>query len=136
MYNAQGYNARKVICSCVYSANILKPVLSGRNLLTRIDASVFVYYPMRIKAYDQNILLFFFMWKMDPMSGCHIRLVFTLPPRDSTLQYKRCVHLWNYFPCIITLVVIKNIEDKLLHEMAQYGVESLPQTVKVYIIRF
>ena len=28
----------------------------------------------------------------DPMSGCDIRLVFTLPPRDSTLQYNRCVH--------------------------------------------
>ena len=28
----QGYNARKVNCSCVYSAFILKPVLSGRNL--------------------------------------------------------------------------------------------------------
>ena len=25
-------NARKVNCSCVYSAYILKPVLSGRNL--------------------------------------------------------------------------------------------------------
>ena len=41
---------------------------------------------------------------MDPMSGCAIRLVFTLPPRDSTLQYKRCVHFWNNFPCIITSV--------------------------------
>ena len=28
----QGYNARKVNCSCVYSAYILKPVLSWRNL--------------------------------------------------------------------------------------------------------
>ena len=28
-------------------------------------------------------------------------LEFTLPPRDSTLQYKRCIHLWNNFPCII-----------------------------------
>ena len=28
----QGYNERKVNCSCVYSAYILKPVLSGRNL--------------------------------------------------------------------------------------------------------
>ena len=45
----------------------------------------------------------FFMWKMDPMPGFDIRLVFTLPPRDSTLQYKRCVHLWSIFPCIITL---------------------------------
>ena len=43
------------------------------------------------------------MWKMDPMSGFDIRLVFTLPPRDSTLQYKRCIHLWNNVTCIITL---------------------------------
>ena len=43
------------------------------------------------------------MWKMDPMSGFDIRLVFTLPPRDSTLQYKRCVHFWNNFPCITSL---------------------------------
>ena len=48
----------------------------------------------------------FFMWKMDPMSGFDIRLVFTLPPRDSTMQYKRCVHLWNNFPCIITLFLV------------------------------
>ena len=40
------------------------------------------------------------MWKMDPMSGFDIRLVFTLPPSDSTLQYKRCIHLWNNFPYI------------------------------------
>ena len=49
------------------------------------------------------IFHWFFMWKMDPMSGCDIRLVSTLPPKDSTLQYKRCVHLWNNFPCIKTL---------------------------------
>ena len=43
---------------------------------------------------------------MDPISGFVIRLVFTLPPKDSTLQtavYKKCVHLWNNFPCISTL---------------------------------
>ena len=28
----QGYNTRKVNCSCVYSAYIFKPVFSGRNL--------------------------------------------------------------------------------------------------------
>ena len=44
------------------------------------------------------------MWKKDPMSGFDIRLVFTLPPRDSTLQYKRCVHFWNNFPCITSLL--------------------------------
>ena len=42
-----------------------------------------------------RIFHWFFMWKMDPMSSCNIRLVFTLPPRDSTLQYKRCVHFWK-----------------------------------------
>ena len=41
-----------------------------------------------------------FLWMMNPMSGWDIRLVFTLLPRDSTLQYKSCVHLWNNFPCI------------------------------------
>ena len=41
----------------------------------------------------------FFMWKMDPMSGFDTRFVFTLPPKDSTLQYKRCVHFWNNFSC-------------------------------------
>ena len=31
-YSEQGCNVRKVNCGCVYSAYILKPVLSGRNL--------------------------------------------------------------------------------------------------------
>ena len=51
-----------------------------------------------------RIFHWLFMWKMDPMSGFHIRLVFTLPLSDSTLQYERCVHLWNNFPCIKSLV--------------------------------
>ena len=52
-----------------------------------------------------RIFHWFFMWKMDHMSGCNIRLyMFTLPPRDSTLQYKIYVHLWDNFPCIITLI--------------------------------
>ena len=56
-----------------------------------------------IVSYDQNISLIIFMWKMNPMSGWNIRLVFTLPPRDSTLQYKRCVHFENNFPGITSL---------------------------------
>jgi len=56
-----------------------------------------------IKVPMTRIFHWFFMWKMDPMSVCDIHLVFTLPPRDSTLQYKRCVHLWNNFPCIKSL---------------------------------
>ena len=53
----QGTNARKVHCGRVYSAYILKQVLSGRNLLTRIDASVFAEYPRRLKALILIILM-------------------------------------------------------------------------------
>ena len=60
-----------------------------------------------------RIFHWLFMWKIDPMSGFDIRLVFTLPPSDSTLQYKRCVHFWNNFPCITSLVVsIKALYDQ------------------------
>ena len=44
-----------------------------------------------------------FLWKWIPCQAVTIRLVFTFPPKDSTLQYKKFVHLWNNFPCIITL---------------------------------
>ncbi len=51
-----------------------------------------------------RIFHLFLVLKIDPMSACDIRPVFTLPTRDSTLQCKRCVHLWNSFPCIVTLL--------------------------------
>ena len=38
----------------------------------------------KIVSYDQNSSYIFFV-TMDSMSGCDIRLVFTLPPGDSTL---------------------------------------------------
>ena len=44
------------------------------------------------------------MWKMGPMSGFDICLVFTLPPRDSTLQYKRYTSEITFLalqPCLI-----------------------------------
>ena len=75
---------------------------------------MFIKYPRRLIALNfdnfensNNSFLwpeYFFMGKMDPMSGFDIRLVFTLPPRESTVQYKRCAHLWNNFPCISTLI--------------------------------
>ena len=103
----QGCNARKVNCSCVYSVYILKPVLSGRNLGKRKDASVFVSYPRRLKAlnfdnFDNShsflrpeYFIDFFMWKMDPISGFDIRLVFTLPraQRQYTALQKMCTLL-------------------------------------------
>ena len=50
---------------------------------------------------------------MDSMSGCDKRFVFTFPPKDSTLQYKKCLNLWNNFPCIIvpwlTPQIVKNV---------------------------
>ena len=86
----QGNNARKVNCCCAFSAYILKPVLSGMEFVkklqvTKTDASVFLKYPRRIKAfnfenfdnshnsnvagYDQNILLIFYV-----KDGSHVRL--------------------------------------------------------------
>ena len=115
----QEFNVRKVNCSCVYSAYTLKPVLSGWNLQTRIDASVFVSYPRKIKAFnfDQNISQFIFV-KIDSMSGCDIRLVFTFPPKDSTLQYKKCVHIWNNFSFDSTLIFINSelLEDEFCQQ--------------------
>ena len=103
----QGYSARKVICSCVNSEHISlwaefvnkKRCISVRLISEEIKSIkiLIILIIHIIVSYDQNIS------KMDPMSGSDNRLVFTLPPRNSTLQYKRCVHLWNNFPCIITL---------------------------------
>ena len=49
-----------------------------------------------------------FFVKMDSLSGFEIRRVFTFPPKDRTLQYKKCAHLKNKFPCISTLMSFKN----------------------------
>jgi len=46
----QGTNARTVNCGRVYSTCILKPVISGRNLWTRIILKTHI-----IVSYDQNI---------------------------------------------------------------------------------
>ena len=54
---------------------------------------------------------------MDPMSGFDICLMFTLPPRDSILQYKKCIHLSNNFPCIITLDATVNNQFNLNYFM-------------------
>ena len=68
---------------------------------------------------------------MDSMSGCDIRLVFTFPPKDSTLQYKKCVHLWNNFPCISTLVYTKNMKMfKHLQKQERYTLRKNKVTGK------
>ena len=52
-----------------------------------------------------------FHWFFYVKDGSHVRLltsvrlVFTLPPRDSTVQFKRCIQLWNNFPCITTFII-------------------------------
>ena len=43
-----------------------------------------------------------FFVKIDSMSGCDTRLVFTFPPKDSTLQYK------NAYTSEITLLAKEN----------------------------
>ena len=93
----------------------MKPVLSGWNLKTRIDASVFVQYLRWLKALNFDNSHYSCLWTeyfidFYVKDGSHVRprhpsWVFTLPPKESTMQYKRCAHLWNNFPCIINLSV-------------------------------
>ena len=80
----------------------------------------------------------FFMWKMDPMSSCDIRLVFTLQPRDSTLRYKSWVHLWNNFPCIITLHKSTLLNFRLINsvEDINYVEDCLKEKPQFQIINF
>ena len=56
---------------------------------------------------------------MYPMSGFDIRLVFTLPPRDSTLQYKRCVHFEITFlalhPCVRQPLSVKGFKGTVVN---------------------
>ena len=48
---------------------------------------------------------------MDPMSGCDIRLVFTLPPRENWFQYVRRVYETAInFPYITTLLSTFRLE--------------------------
>ena len=59
-----------------------------------------------IISYDKNISLIFFV-----KDGSHVRLrhpscVYITAQRQYTLQYKRCIHLWNNFLCIIALLCI------------------------------
>ena len=74
-------------------------IRGGLKHLFLIILMIHVIFP-----YDQNISEIIYV-KMDSMSGCDIRFVITLLARDSTLQYKKCVHLWNNFPCVSTLVL-------------------------------
>ena len=118
VYCYQGYNARKVSCSYVYSAYTLKLWAEFVNK-NRIRCNSVRLVSRRLKSlnFDNSHNSFlrleyfidFVCERTDPLSGVFIRLVFTFPPRDSTLQYKRCIHLWNNFPCIITLIVIIQI---------------------------
>ena len=95
-------SVRKPCCPLlVFNSPLMKQFSLGRIRKQKVDASVYVQYPRRNKAFnfdnshnsffDQNISQIIFV-KMDSMSGCDIRLVFTFPPKHSVLQYKKCVN--------------------------------------------
>ena len=54
------------------------------------------------------------MWKKDPIMQALTSVLCLHYRPDSTLQYKRCVHLWNNFPCITTSVLMMNSELPVL----------------------
>ena len=68
------------------------------------------------------------------MSGCNIRLVFTLPRRDSTLQYKRCIHFWNNFLCITVLQMNDLLLPKLIWAFIVELKEACFQVLPVWFI--
>ena len=52
-----------------------------------------------------RIFHWLFMWKMDPLSVFDMSvLCLHYPPVTVHCSAKRCVHLWNNFPCIKSLV--------------------------------
>ena len=75
------------------------------NRVSEEDKSIefWNFFYSHIKFPLTRIFHWFLCKRWIPCHGCDIRLVFTLPPRVSTLQYKRCVHVWNNFPYFITL---------------------------------
>ena len=104
----QGTNTRKVIL-CVHietSSLWAEFVNKNRCISVRLITSIpggtkhLILIIHIIVSYDQNISKIIFV-KMDPMSGCKIRLVFTFPPKDSTLQYKKYVHFWITFLALV-----------------------------------
>ena len=109
----QGYNARKVNCGCLHietSSLWAEFVNKNRCISVRLlfEEDILIILIIHIIVfYDQNISMIFYV-----KDGSHVRLwhpscVYITAQRQY-LQYKRCVHLWNNFPCIITLVSTKD----------------------------
>ena len=96
----QGCNARKLIAvaytlsthietSSLWAEFVNKNrCISVRLVSEEVKSIKFCYFDNSHNSFIwPECFIDFFIWKMDPMSGFDIRLVFTLPPRDSTLQY-------------------------------------------------
>ena len=71
-----------------------------------------------IVSYDQNISMIFYMKDWSHVRLLHPSCVYITTQR---LQYKRCVHLRNNFPCIITLIVVNQAGTRVL----QYDFENM-----------
>ena len=80
--------------SAIIMTNGIRKVRQGVDIFDKriLDSCKFISdSTLRIWPSLPEYFIDFFYVKMDPMSGCDIRLVFTLPLRDRTLQYKKCV---------------------------------------------
>ena len=65
------------------------------------------------------------------MSGFDIRLLFTLAPRDSTLQYKRCVHFEITF--LASPLPVHKYDEKDSVNSVKLSLKSHPEWVTLYI---
>ena len=96
----QGTNARKVI-SEVYAFFVLQSTVFGRKSKHNTDVTAW----HGINFYKNNL------WNILVIGNYFVnfqnyQILMLLTPSDNkrTLHYKKCVHLWNNFPCISTLV--------------------------------
>ena len=73
---------------------------------------------------------------MDPMSGSDIRFLFTLKPR-STLQYEKCIHLWNNYIYILSLWTVRYTQYSV-HVSAKRMVKSewIPVELMIFYYLF
>ena len=103
-YVKDGSHVRLWHPSCVYII-AQRPYTAGQKT-RRIKALNLENFDNSHKSFLWPEYFIDFLWKIDPMSGCDIHLVFTLLPRDRSLQYKKMRTLpWNNFSCIIILTI-------------------------------
>ena len=100
----QGTNARKVNCNCVYSAyiwNWAEFVIKNRCISVRLisEEVKIINFDDFENSHKSFLWPEYFIYFCE--NGFYVRLWYSFCvyfSAQSTLQYKKCVHVWNNFP--------------------------------------